>query len=180
MEMTPELALALLCLKIFCCRILDVSFSTLRIILSVRGKTLQATFMGFCEVFIWFLIVREALNSAGGGVVLALAYACGFAAGTYIGGHLANRFIIGDIAVHAITSCRDNEVLSDIRQAGYALSVINVNSSEFGEEKYLLIAEIKTNQLDAYKKLLKSLDPGAFIMVNETKNVVGGYFEKKR
>ena len=36
-------ALALLCVKIFFCRILDVSLSTVRTIFSVRGKTLEAT-----------------------------------------------------------------------------------------------------------------------------------------
>lgn len=70
-------ALALLCVKIFFCRILDVSLSTVRTILSVRGKTLQATAIGFFETLVWFLIVREALASDAGGLALAVSYAGG-------------------------------------------------------------------------------------------------------
>ena len=97
-------ALALLCVKIFFCRILDVSLSTVRTILSVRGKTLQATAIGFFETLVWFLIVREALASDAGGLALAVSYAGGFAAGTFVGGQLANLLIKGDLTLQVITS----------------------------------------------------------------------------
>ena len=170
-----DTVLLLLCIKIFCCRIIDVSLSTVRMILSVKGKTLQATVIGFFEVLIWFLIVREALNSATGGLMLAVFYAGGFATGTFVGGKLAQRLIIGHITMQIITSSRDDAMLSAIREAGYAISVINVNGSEFGSEKFLLIAEMKSNQQAKFKSLIYELDPAAFVMVNETKYVVGGF-----
>ncbi|HWQ50904.1 MAG TPA: DUF5698 domain-containing protein [Terriglobales bacterium] len=170
-----DMALLLLCIKIFCCRIIDVSLSTVRMILSVKGKTLWATIIGFFEVLVWFLIVREALNSSNGGLTLAVFYAGGFATGTFVGGKLAQRLIIGHITIQIITSRRDDAMLAAIREAGYAISVINVNSSEFGSEKYLLIAEMKSSQQGKFKDLVRELDPTAFVMVNETKYVVGGF-----
>ena len=170
-----DTVVVLLCVKIFFCRIVDVSLSTMRTILSVKGKTLMATILGFFEVLIWFLIVREALSAATGGIVLAIAYASGFATGTFVGGKAAARLIISDITVQVITSKRDDEMLVAIREAGYAISVINVNSSEYGAEKYMLIAKMLSNQQRNFKKLIHELDPTAFVMVNEIKNVIGGF-----
>ena len=164
-------ALALLCVKIFFCRILDVSLSTVRTILSVRGKTLQATAIGFFETLVWFLIVREALASDAGGLALAVSYAGGFAAGTFVGGQLANLLIKGDLTLQVITSSRDDALLT---ADGGAVSVLDVNGAEFGSQKYLLIAVMKSNRQKDFRKLLQNLDPHAFILANETKYVLGG------
>ncbi|NCB05930.1 MAG: DUF2179 domain-containing protein, partial [Clostridia bacterium] len=47
--MGPGLSLLLLCLKVFCCRIMDVSLGTLRTIQVVKGRRLYAAGLGFLE-----------------------------------------------------------------------------------------------------------------------------------
>ena len=44
------MALLILCLKVFFVRIFDVSMGTLRTIITVKGKNLYASFIGFLEV----------------------------------------------------------------------------------------------------------------------------------
>ncbi len=167
--------LFLLCLKIFFCRILDVSLMTLRTILTVKGKKLMAALAGFFEVMIWFLVVRNALSSNESGIALAIAYAAGFATGTYIGGLIAKRVIKGTVDVHIVTS--NSELFSEIRSKGYAVTTVNVNSSEFGGEKYMGFAEVKTSNLEDFKKIVYQYDPGAFISVQETTYVHNGFIK---
>ena len=50
-----------------------------------------------------------------------------------------------------------------------------MNGSEFGSEKYLLIAVMKSNRQKDFRRLLQSLDPHAFVLANETKYVLGGF-----
>ena len=57
------MALLLLCAKIFCGRLIDVTLSTLQTMFLVKGKRGLATLFGFIDVFIWFLVVREALST---------------------------------------------------------------------------------------------------------------------
>ena len=121
------------------------------------------------------MIVREALASDAGGLALAVAYAGGFAAGTFVGGRLAELLIKGDVTLQVITSSRDDSLLTAIREAGFAISVLDVNGSEFGSEKYLLIAVMKSNRQKDFRRLLQSLDPHAFVLANETKYVLGGF-----
>ena len=54
--------LLLLCLKIFFCRIIDVSMASYRTVIMVKGKSKLASLIALVEGLIWFLVVREALN----------------------------------------------------------------------------------------------------------------------
>ena len=171
-------ALLLSCIKIFCCRILDVTCGTVRTILTVKENTKGAALMGFIEVFLWYVVVRDAMTSDGPVIAIAVAYAAGFATGTYVGGQIARRIISGNVTVQVVTSHRDDAMLAAIRDAGYAITVVNANESEFAESKYLIIASVDKKQLKAFEELIKEKDAHAFIMVSETKSYVGGYFGK--
>ena len=94
----------ILCIKIFFVRIIDVSLGTFRTIITVKGKALYASLIGFIEVFVWFLIVREALNTDIESMWIAISYSLGFATGTYIGAILSDHFIEGNLHIQIITS----------------------------------------------------------------------------
>ena len=62
--------LFILCVKIFFVRILDVSLGTVRMIITVKGNKLVASLIGFFEILVWFLIVKEALNTTETSILL--------------------------------------------------------------------------------------------------------------
>lgn len=174
--MSEALTIVLLCAKIFFCRILDVTFGTVRQVLTIKERTLLASLIGFVEVIIWYLVVREAITSDFG-VYTAIAYAGGFATGTFVGGMIAKKFITVKICTQVVTSSRDANIVELIQNAGFGVSVVNVNSSKFGEEKYLLIIESNGSRLSELKRLIKSHDEKAFIFVQESKTVVNGFIK---
>ena len=169
--------LLLLCIKVFCVRILDVSLGTIRTIMTVKGKAHIASMIGFLEVLVWFLVVREALNTDMDSIWIAVSYAGGFATGTYIGSFLSNKFIRGNFGVQVILSKNDNKIVDTIRKEGYAVSVIDVKGQEQDKEKYMLFIEIDKRRFNHLKNLIKDLDERAFIVVNETRMVQNGYFK---
>ena len=73
------MTLFIICIKIFFIRILDVALVTIRTIITIQGKTWLASIVGFIEVFIWFVIVKEALNTYENSIIIAISYALGFA-----------------------------------------------------------------------------------------------------
>ena len=79
------MSVPLLCLKIFFARITDVTLGTIKTIFSVRGKTLIAGAISFIEVFIWFVIVKEALNTDIKSIWIVISYAGGYSMGTILG-----------------------------------------------------------------------------------------------
>lgn len=165
----------LLCLKIFFVRILDVSLGTTRTIVMVKGKALVASFIGFLEVFIWFMIVREALNTTENGILVAIFYSLGFSIGTLVGSKLSKHFIEGNLTIQVITDKK--EIAKEIRKEGYGVSVLNVNGQDEDKQRYMLLIEINDKKLNNLNTLIKQLDKNAFLMVTETKLVHNGYFK---
>lgn len=167
----------ILCIKIFLVRIIDVSLGTFRTIITVKGKSLTASVVGFFEVLIWFLIAREALNNAGSSIWIAIAYSLGFATGTYVGSFISGRYIKGTLSVQAVIDKGNIKLIDDLRKNGYAVSVVDVKGKDEKKEKVMLFLEVNNNKIDKLQKIIKDSDEKAFVVVNETKYVQNGYFK---
>ena len=168
----------MLCIKIFLVRIIDVSLGTIRTIVTVKDKRLLASLIGFIEVFVWFVIVKEALNTEETSVFIAISYALGFATGTYIGTYLSNKYIKGNFGVQVITSSENDKLIKELRNKGFAVSVIDVKGHDESKAKNMLFIEIDKNKFEFLKSFVKKYDKKAFIVVNETKYLENGYFQK--
>ena len=166
----------MLCLKIFFVRILDVSMGTFRTIITVKGKSLYASIIGFVEVFIWFVIVKEALNTDETSIFIAISYALGYATGTFIGSKLSKKFISGNLSVQIITS-KAHELAEALRERGYAVTIIDVEGKDNSQDKYMLFIGINDKNLGNLQKITKEIDPSAFVVINETKYVENGFMK---
>lgn len=174
------MSLFLLCLIIFACRIVDVSLATIRTVFIVKEKTIIATLIGFIEVLIWFLIVRQALNTDESGILVALSYAGGFAAGTFIGSFISKLLIVSKVQIQVITSSKNDVLIDTIRDNGYALTVIDITNQKHSQEKYMFFIETSSKQIKKLKDIILKLDSKAFITVHESMQVVNGYFLNKK
>lgn len=166
--------LFLLCLKIFFARLIDVSLGTFRTINTVKGRDLVAALIGIVEITVWFLVVKEALNTDNNSLWIVFSYAMGFSVGTYLGGKISKIFIKSNLEVEVILSNKDDKIVDAIRKEGYGVTAIEVKGNN--NTKYMLYIQIKDNTFDNLKRLIKKLDSKAFIVVNETKYVENGYF----
>lgn len=162
-----------LCVKIFFVRIIDVSLGTVRTLFTVKGKNFVASCIGFFEILVWFLIVKEALNTDEESIFIAISYALGFATGTYVGGIVSDIFMDGTLGVFVTLSRRDQSIIDSIRGAGYVFSVVDVKGYE--GEKYLLLLEVDKKSINKLKKLINTLDNKAFLAVSETKYIQNGF-----
>lgn len=168
------MSLFLMCIKIFFARLIDVSLGTFRTINTVKGRDLIASLIGLVEITVWFLVVKEALNTDNNSFFIVASYALGFSVGTYIGGKISKVFIKSNLEVQVILSKKDDSIVNKIRQSGYGVTAIEVKGTK--DEKYMLYIQIRDNTLEKLKRIVKKLDSKAFIVVNETKYVENGYF----
>ena len=166
--------LLFLCLKIFFVRIIDVSLGTVRTIFSVKGKNLIASLIGFAEITVWFLVVKEALNTNIKSLWIALSYAGGYAVGTFVGTTLSNKLIKGKVSVQVIMD--DKNSINKITDSGYAFSKVECTGMD-SKRKQMLFIEVDKRHLDDLKKIINTIDRNAFMVINETKYVVNGFFK---
>lgn len=166
-----------LCLKIFFARILDVSIGTIRTMLMVKGKTIIMVILAFFEVFIWFLVAREALITNVESILIPISYSLGYATGTFIGSYIANNFVKGIVGVQVVVSKDNKPLLSNIRKHGYAVSVVDLKDDYEGNQRDMLYFQINHRNLKKLISLIKKYDESAFIVINDTKAVQNGFIK---
>lgn len=171
-----------LCIKVFLCRIIDMSLSSIRTVYTVKGKAYTVAGISIVEGLVYFLIVKEALNFSSESFLetlnIAFAYAGGFACGTFIGAKVASQLANGMVQAQVVMTSKDDEKIKKIQDAGYAITVIKSEATSFSGEKYMIFSEIKSTKLSDFRKLINSIDEKAFVMVNETKYVFNGFIKK--
>lgn len=167
-----------LCAKIFFGRLIDVTLATMQTMYLVKGRRKIATILGFIDVLIWFIVVKEALNTDLESIFIALAYAGGYASGTFVGSGITNKIMKGTVSVQIITKDENKKVTSTLKENGYSASIIESKGIYNGESNYMIYAQIDNKKIREFKFLITSIDPYAFITITESKEILNGYIGK--
>ena len=145
------------CLTIFFARIVDVSISTFRTMLMVKKKSFVTPILAFCEVFIWFMAARKALNTEINSILIPICYSLGYATGTYIGGFLSRRFIKNVNSIEVTTKRNNKNLIDALRKKGFAVSVISLKNA-YDEPKDLIMVDVKSKNTNEVVKFIKKFD----------------------
>ena len=172
----------ILCLIVCFGRIVDVALGTTRTVFTVKGKPYISSVIGFVEAMLWFLIVREALSFQAKGMetyFIAIAYALGYALGTFTGGLLTSKLIKTKINVQIITTNKNNQLVKALSEAEFGATVLVATGATKQEERFMLLIETDNKHLKLLKKIIEENDPKAFITVSDIRSTQNGYFGNK-
>jgi uncharacterized protein YebE (UPF0316 family) len=161
---------------VFFARITDVTIGTIRTIFLVDGRKYIAAMLGFVEVTIWFLVVRNAIVTTVGLPYVVIAYAGGFASGNLLGSFLSAKLMAEKLTVNVVTSNRSLAIVDGLRSHKFGVTKMECTGRNESLRHFLFL-EIKATRLDEMTEIIKKLDPGAFITVNRTKVVVNGFIK---
>ena len=162
-DIIPEFWLPLF---IFIARIGDVSLGTIRIIFVARGMKVRAAILGFIEVLIWITVITQLLQHLDNWLNL-IAYAGGFAAGTYLGIMLENKLKVGTIIVRVITN-EDGTGLADrLRKAGFRITRMQAEGRDGPVE--IIFSILKRKRWDEIVNIIESFNKDTFYSVEDVK-----------
>lgn len=168
-----NLSTLFLCFEIFIARILDVSIGVIRTVELVKDNTIKAVILAFFEVFIWFLVAREALTSTNLNIVVAIFYSLGYAVGTLLGSFLSKVLIKGSVGVQIVSSVIKQSEIKIIKKEGFGISSLNLDN-----KNKMLFIEVDKKRLKQLVNLINKIDNKAFITVSETKYVSNGFVKQ--
>jgi uncharacterized protein YebE (UPF0316 family) len=170
--MTDEIfGLIILPLLIVAARIADVSLQTLRIIFTSRDKIKIAPIVGFFEVLIWLLAIGQLFGNLTN-IFYYIAYATGFAIGNYVGIYIDRKLSIGLINLQLIVMEKPDELMSNLKEAGYGLTVLTAE----GYHNILIQLIIRRKNLKEVLKIIENHYDDAFISLQQVHSVKGGVF----
>jgi uncharacterized protein YebE (UPF0316 family) len=155
-------------LLIFIARLFDVSINTLRIMFVLNGKKTIAPILGFFEALIWLLAIGQIIQNIDNPLSY-LAYAGGFAAGTYIGMFIEERLALGRVLVRVITAAPMPELLDFMKERNYRFTSVGAEG-RYGKVN-LLFTVMKRELLKEFIGKVKSYNDKAFYTIESVKRV---------
>ena len=153
-------------LFIFFARILDVSLGTLRIMFVSKGLRGKATILGFFEVLLWIIIVAQIFQNLDNWMNY-IAYAAGFAAGTFIGMYIEEKMKVG-VQIFRIIVNNNSEVLhKKLKEADFRVTSID-GEGIFGPVK-VFFTVAKRKRWQELADIINTYSPSAFYSVEDVK-----------
>jgi uncharacterized protein YebE (UPF0316 family) len=162
----------LICLS----RLLDVSLGTVRVIFVSKGLKKLAPILGFFEVFMWIVVASQVMRNSSN-LLYYVAYAAGFAVGTYAGLNLDEKLSIGIIGIRIITNKKVTEILEALRSKNFGVTQLR-GEGAFGPVDFLFTITDRVN-IKNLTEIIKNIDPDIFYVIEDIRSVsYSGVFPK--
>ncbi len=158
---------------IFLARVADVTLGTIRIIMINRGKRKIAPLLGFCEVFIWIVVMGQLVSNLEG-FTSFVGYAAGFAVGNYVGMYIEDRLALGRVIVRVIVAQNGPELFEHLRDAGYGVTMVD-GQGAVGPVK-LVYTLVNRKNLRNVIQIIHQACPKAFFSVEDLRASEAGIF----
>jgi uncharacterized protein YebE (UPF0316 family) len=153
---------------IFFARVMDVSLDTVRIIFINRNLRYYASIIGFFEVLIWLMVIRQIFQHLGNPVCF-VAYAAGFATGNFVGVIIENKISIGKVIIRIITRREADDLITYLRSAGYGLTIIDAEGVT-GPVK-VIMSIVERSNIEHIVDMIKQHNLQAFYSVEDVRFV---------
>jgi uncharacterized protein YebE (UPF0316 family) len=163
---------------IFFARVCDVSLSTLRMMLVVRGKRYPAACIGFVEASIYIIALTRVVRNIDDPLKI-LAYGLGFSSGTILGSFIEERLAIGHVSLEIIPNDGNaDQIITAIREAGFGVTAIE--GKGMTGEKTILFVSLDRKALPRLNSIIQEMSPGCFVATLETRSIYGGVIPYRR
>lgn len=160
---------------IFMINVIYVSISTIRIILTLKGHRYFAAFISMFETVIYIVGLGLVLDNLDQ-LQNLVAYALGYGSGVIVGSKIEEKMALGYIMVNVTTMQESNFLSNILREKGYGVTNWEATGRDGGRQTMQILTprKMETRLYDT----IKEIDPKAFMMSYEPKNIHGGFWVK--
>jgi len=163
-------------LLIFSLRIVDVSLSTVRILLSVQGHKRLVPFIGLAEVSVWLFAAGNAMRHLDSGWHV-LGYATGFATGSMVGLWIEEKLGLGYTTLRVISRTGGEALADALRGLGYGATEFAARGREGPVEVVYLV--VPRRETEAVLSEVDRYDRTAFVTVEQPREIRWGWFRNQ-
>lgn len=165
-------------LLIFLAQVANVSMETLRIVFLSKGMKYLAPVIAFFEIIIWLLAIVGVLNNLSN-ISYFLAYAFGYALGTYMGLVIEEKLSIGMVIMRIVTTDGTGEEITDFLQAEhYGTTSLDAKGSRGGVK--MMISLVNRDDVPRITRHIEETNPDAFFSIEDVRYVNQGVFRPKQ
>jgi uncharacterized protein YebE (UPF0316 family) len=160
-------------------KVIEVSVSTLRIILIGKGYRKPGTALAMVEILLWVFIASSVITGIQEAPIKGIIYSIGFATGVYLGSIIEDKIGVGRILIQSIVMKEEaKNVLNALRDAGHAVTSVDAYG-KYKERVVILIFANRKNKKNIIH-LINETDDDALIVTNDVSMVSGGFISPWR
>jgi uncharacterized protein YebE (UPF0316 family) len=141
---------------------------TVRIVLLSRGRKGTATIIGFFEALIWVIAVSRVLSGLSDPLRM-VAFAAGFAAGTYLGSMVEEWLALGQSLIRVVTVSGSPAVAPLIRGQGFGATVLNGDG--MNGEVQVTFTVVPRKSVGEVTRLVHEVNPDAYVTIESTSSI---------
>ena len=160
-------------LLILISRIFDVTLGTIRIMLLSRGNRLLAPLLGFFEILIWLIAIRQIMQNLEN-IFCYIAYAGGFAIGNLLGVTIEQKVAIGKIIFRVVTRTDASKLVANLRLHGFGVTVLDAQGASGLVNVIYCIIDRKS--IPCIIPIIEEYNPKAFYSIEDVRAVKEGIF----
>ena len=163
---------------IFFGKILEVTISTMRMVMINRGERVAGAVIAFFDILLWLFITGTVLEGFKDDPLRVVVFALSFSVGNYLGSYLESKLAIGIGSIQVIISeGKESEMLvKELRSHNFAVTVLKGTGKDGVRD--VLILHTKRKRIPAAIELIRSFSGNAVIVTTDAK-VTGGYLPRK-
>ncbi len=158
----------LIAILIFITRVVDVTLGTIKIKFISRGCKLFPPLLAFVEVSIWLLAIRQIMTNLDNPVCF-IAYALGYACGTYSGIKIEEKLATGILMVTFIVNSKASVLPAILEKNHFAYTKIAASGSY--DKVNMFFSVIKRRALNDFIMLIEKNDPKCFYSITDVHSV---------
>lgn len=160
---------------IFIARMSDVTLATLRNIFISKGFRRIVPFIGFFEVLIWLIAMKQVMGHVSNWFCY-FAWAAGFATGTFVGMKIEERLALGTQVLRIITNQDSSSLVEALRNAQHGVTVVDAQGA-FGPVK-MIFTIVQRKHIKDVVSLIEQHTPSAFYSIEDVRNAEHGFFSQ--
>ncbi|MFA5237303.1 MAG: DUF5698 domain-containing protein [Methanoregula sp.] len=165
-------------LLIFLAQVANVCMETLRIVFLSKGMKYLAPVIAFFEIIIWLLAIVGVLNNLSN-LSYFLAYAFGFALGTYVGLVIEEKLSIGMVIMRIITTDGSSgDITQFLQEEHYGTTSLDAKGSRGGV--MMIISLVNRDDVPRITRHIEETNPDAFFSIEDVRYVNQGVFRPKK
>ncbi|MFZ0674403.1 MAG: DUF5698 domain-containing protein [Methanoregula sp.] len=163
---------------IFCAQIANVCMETLRIVFLSKGIKYLAPVIAFFEIIIWLLAIVGVMSNLSNPANF-IAYAFGFALGTYVGLVIEERLSIGMVIMRIITTGETSAGIAEFLQSEqYGTTCLDAKGARGGVT--MIISLVNRDDVPRITRYIEQTNPGAFFSIEDVRYVNQGVFKPRK
>ena len=175
LALVKEISPILLGLLVCVAKIIEITISSLKTCMMVKGQKLKAAGLGFLECTIWGLVISTIIGTLGDNIFLLLFYCVGYATGLFLGSTIEGKIALGTSNLELIANDESTDIITAyLKENNRGYTVLEGHGS-IDKMNMIFIVLPRKETPRVLRDIRKACNNKVFVVASEVSKYAGGY-----